>query len=158
MSSDLGQSLSELSLVQLGPPKAAAAEDAADTAFEQETVDALCRTIAALPSLLVVKVWGLTAEQAELVAMAGQRLDMQPQPADAQCLHLACQSECAGLHCITRSTCELDVNMPCLHFPFTWLCCWPCRDDRAYAELLPVNFDMRWLPKVMNVQDCAAAQ
>lgn len=93
MSSDLGQSLNELSLLQLGPPKAAAAQDAADTAYEPETVDALCRAVAALPSLLVVKVWGLTAQQAELVSAAGQRCGLQPQPADAQCLYLACESE-----------------------------------------------------------------
>ena len=91
MSNDLGQSLREVSRLQLGPPKAAAAQDAADAAFEQETVDALCRTVAALPGLLVVRVWGLSARQAEAVAAAGQQLDLQPM--DAQCLHLACQSE-----------------------------------------------------------------
>ena len=93
MSSDLGQSLNELSLLQLGPPKAAAAQDAADAAYEPETVDALCRTVAALPSLLVVRVWGMTAEQAEVVTAGWQRWDLQPQPTDAQCLYLACESE-----------------------------------------------------------------
>ena len=73
-------------------------QGSADALFSQETVAALCALMKALRSLRVLMLWGLSAEQQAAVAAAAAEAGLRRQPvAEAACLRLVCESQCAPL-------------------------------------------------------------